>query len=316
MLAALQASVESYEQLSRKATAAYRQATDLAPGLSWQNALRAFREELAFYEREHENLIDEAAAVLCLGVNGPFEDVSNAFHWAIVAGAANRRQRLSSYLICRSMIKKARLIISYSLNDKFVATNQREILTWVEQGGSLLIWDEQAKSYEPNELLPGLTLNGPSEERSIVDGHPRAVTIKFADSEHALLGNLKSSKLERPGRVATLNSVRSFDQEWKSLAYSISANKESDFLQNYLRLPGSQTIPRGDVPGGLMPAYQLTGPPWAARADRQFWPLMLERNVGQGKIAIAQLGRWQGDIAEDRQFCQTLAENILGWAQV
>jgi hypothetical protein len=41
---------------------------------------------------------------------------------------------------------------------------------------------------------------------------------------------------------------------------------------------------------------------------------MLERTMGDGKVAVMQLGRWNRDKDTEREFCATLASNILGWA--
>jgi len=50
------------------------------------------------------------------------------------------------------------------------------------------------------------------------------------------------------------------------------------------------------------------------RNDSQFCPLILERAIGTGRVAIMQIGQWQREFAPHQQFCATIAANIFVWA--
>ncbi|HZP02834.1 MAG TPA: hypothetical protein VFD30_21470, partial [Terriglobia bacterium] len=100
--------------------------------------------------------------------------------------------------------------------------------------------------------------------------------------------------VEKGGKIPILNNVKSFDKKWILLAYTIVFNKDYEFL----------------------PREKLTGPFWVKREDSQFCPLILERTLGAGRIALLQLGRWMSDIQGHKEFCTVLSKNILAWAGI
>ena len=292
MLPHLEKSVEHYGALTAKASKAYRAASDLTGVIGWKAMLAAYQEELAFY-KEQARLAKSGAEILCLGVNGPFEDFSNAFHWGFVEAAAGRKSNTASYFLSPGHLEKAKLAIVYNLSDSFVIANEEKLLAWIGDGGRLLIWDEHARLSASSRLTPGLEVVGPIEERNVPSAdQDENLRIRFADVVHPLLGSLKGRTLRKANRFLFPNNLKSYSKDWSLLAYSILFNKDYEFL---LDKPPS-------------------GPIWVKREDSQFCPLMLERTVGTGKVAVMQLGRWNRDKDAEREFCATLASNILGWA--
>jgi hypothetical protein len=294
MLAFLKRSVEHYRVLAGKATKAYQHASDLTGVISWERMLTAFQDELAFYE-EQARLAKTGAEILCLGVQGPFQDFSNAFHWGLTDAAAGRKLAMASYFIAPSHLDNARVVVIYSLSDPFVSANQRRLNAWVERGGSLLVWDEHARLSVPNQLLPGLEVVGPSEERVVPSADQgENLRFKFVDDDHPLVGSLKGRTLRKASRFLFPNNIKSYSKDWTLLAYSIVFSKDYEFLL--------EKVPEGPI--------------WVKRMDSQFCPLMLERAAGSGRIALAQPGRWNREKETEREFANTLASNIFLWARL
>jgi hypothetical protein len=294
MLAFLEKSVASYQRLSAKATQAYRHASDLQGVITWEEMRQAFEDELSFY-RDQKHLSQHGADILCLGVNGPFEDFSNAFHWSMVNLAGMSKKSLSTYMISPPMIDKARLIIVYNLADSFTRAYREQLLTWVNRGGRVLAWDEPARASDAGGLFEGLQFTGPSEERVVVGEPPDDnFKVRFCDIEHPLIGVFRNRSVEKGGKIPILNNVKSFDKRWKLLAYTIVFNKDYEFL----------------------PREKLTGCFWVKREDSQFCPLILERTLGAGRIALLQLGRWMSGIQGHKEFCTELSKSILAWAGI
>ena len=161
MMVSLEKSVSDYRRFTEKAGSQYHQATDMTRYLNWDITIKAFDGELAFYRNEIERQKAGQADVLFLGVNGPFADLTNAFHWAVVDAAKMRGMTTSSYLIAPGVIDRARLIVIYSLADPFVEANRARLQSWVERGGRLLIWDEQARAFDSNGLPRGAHIQWP-----------------------------------------------------------------------------------------------------------------------------------------------------------
>jgi hypothetical protein len=292
MMASLEKSVSDYRRFMAKADSQYLQATDMTRYLNWDIAIKAFEGELGFYRNEIERQKAGQADVLFLGVNGPFADFTNAFHRAVADAAKVRGLTTSSYLIKPEMIDRARLILIYSLADPFVEANRARLLSWIERGGRLLIWDEQARAFDSNGLLEGLSFNGPSDERVLIRGNPRSIELRFSSTDNPLIGSLKGMKLDKSAPAIIPNSVRDFSPEWQSLAYTVVSNKDYGGLFN-------------DPPG----------PTYVVRADPRTCPLVLEKSLRSGKVALLQLGRWQVREESHRKFTATLASNIFDWAK-
>jgi len=292
MMASLEKSVVDYESFMRKADTAYTQATDMVRFLNWDIAMKAFRGELDFYRNEVVRQKAGNADVLYLGVNGPFADFSNAFHWAVADGAKTRGMSEASYLITLEMIDRAKLVVVYSLADPFVQANRARLRSWVERGGRLVIWDEQARASGVEGLLDGLSFNGPSDERVLVRGHPGFVELKFSEAGDPLVGSQRGAKITKPAPAIIPNNVRSFSPDWQMLAHTVVSNKDYQALFR-------------DPPG----------PTYVVRADPRTCPLILERSVGTGKIALLQLGRWDRRVDAHRAFAAALAGDILNWAR-
>lgn len=293
MIRHLEQSVEHYEALCRIGSRAYVHASDLAGVVRWEKMLGAFRDELAFYKQQGR-LSESGADILCLGVNGPFEDYTNAFHWSLCAAAQNRNRTMSTYMIREPMIKRARLIAVYSLSDPWTRGAERMLLDWVAEGGHLLVWDEEGRLSPASGLIHDLEVVGAAEERLPVGGtYGESIKIQFGNLEHALVGSLQGATMRGPGSVIP-NNIKPLGNTWNILAHTIVFNKDYEFL----------------------PVTELAGSFWVKRNDSQFCPLMLERPWHEGKIAVLQLGRWQNDNRVHRQFCATLADNILAWAGV
>lgn len=292
MMSYLEKSVDDYQRFTEKAEPSYRQATDMVRYLNWDHATKVFRNELAFYKDEMECLKTNTADVLFLGVNGPFEDASNAFHWAVVEAAKGRGMRTQSYLITPEMIDRAQLIVVYNLTDPFVQANRERLRAWVEHGGHLLFWDEQARASGLGGLVEGLTFNGPSDERVLISRDPRSIEIRLSDAENPLLGASRGVKLDKPAPAIIPNNVRNMSPDWRVLAYTVVSNKDYGYLFR-----------------------ELAGSDWVARADPRTCPLILERSLGTGSIALLQLGRWQIDNEVHHDFMKSFASNVLDWAR-
>jgi hypothetical protein len=291
MMESLTKSVEDYRRFMSRADASYRQATDMVRHLNWDVAVKSLEAELSFYKNEVERLRAGNSDVLFLGVNGPFADYSNAFHWAVSDAAKSRGLRSSSYLITPEMIDRAKLIVAYNLSDAFVLNNRQRLREWMAKGGRLLVWDEQARAHGVEGLLDGLTFNGPSDERVLIRGNPREIEFRFREIDHALVGTGKGVKYTKPSPAIIPNNVRSYGAEWNLLAYAVVSNKD---YQNLYR--------------------EAAGPSYVVRADPRTCPLVLERSVGSGRIALLQLGRWQVQNEMHRRFAESLAGNVLHWA--
>ena len=254
MMTQLEKSVSDYRRFMDKAEAHYLQATDMVRYLNWDIAIKAFDGELAFYRNEIEQQKAGQADVLFLGVNGPFADFTNAFHWAVADAAKARGLTMSSYLIAPEMIERAKLIVIYSLSDPFVEANRARLQAWVERGGRLLIWDEQARAFDSNSLLDGLTFNGPSDERVLIRGNPRSIELKFGATDNPLIGSFQGLKLDKPAPAIVPNNVRGFSPDWQMLAHTVVSNKDY---------------------GGLFD--DPPGPTYVVRADPRTCPLVLEK---------------------------------------
>jgi hypothetical protein len=292
MLACLEKSLEHYRALTEKASRAYRHASDLTGVIGWGTMLAAYQDELAFY-RQQAHLAASGGEILCLGVNGPFEDFSHAFHWRIIEAASSKSLGVASYFLSPSHLDKAKLAIIYSLSDPFVVANQDQLRSWAERGGRLLVWDEQARLCAPHRLTPGLEVVGPSEERTVPSADAgENLRLRFADMEHLLLGSLRDRTFRKKNRFQFPNNIKSYSKDWSLLAYSVVFNKDYEFLLD----------------------KALTGPIWVKREDSQFCPLMLERPMGAGRVAVLQIGRWHREKEEEWGLCASLAANVLAWA--
>jgi len=202
---------------------------------------------------------------------------------------------MASYFVASRHIEKAKLIVIHNLSDALVALHHDQLIAWVERGGRLLVWDEQARLAVPNRLLPGLEVVGPSEERVVPSADQgENLRFKFTDDDHPLVGPLKGRVIRRANRYLMSNNIKTYSAEWRLLAHSIVFNKDYEFLL--------EKVPDGPI--------------WVKRMDSQFCPLVLERVAGQGRVALMQLGRWNREAEEEREFCATLAENILRWAEL
>jgi hypothetical protein len=292
MLAFLRKSVEHYGALTRRASEAYSRPSDLDGVIAWERMLAAFQDELAFYE-EQTRLAKVGADILCLGVQGPFQDFSNAFHWELAGAASRLNLGVASYFITTSSFNKAKLAVVYNMGDPFVHSHLDRLMSWVDGGGRLLIWDEHARLAVPNRLLPGLEVVGPSEERVVPSAdQSENLRFRFVNDDHVLVGPLRGRTLRKANRFLFPNNIKSYSKEWTLLAYSIVFNKDYEFLL--------EKVPDGPI--------------WVKRMDSQFCPLLLERAAGTGKIAVMQLGRWNREQEAEREFAGTLASNVLRWA--
>ena len=84
MLAKLDASLEEYRALTKLASAAYRQATDLGTWYRWDTVADSFEHEAAFYH-EQAALASRGAALVYIGLDGP---MNNAAQWIPLARRA------------------------------------------------------------------------------------------------------------------------------------------------------------------------------------------------------------------------------------
>jgi len=81
-------------------------------------------------------------------------------------------------------------------------------------------------------------------------------------------------------------------QDWTVLAYTVVYNKDYGYTSR--ELPGSA---------------------WVARPDPRTCPLVLERSLGAGRIALMQLGRWQIANEVHRRFMSSFTSNTIDWAR-
>src|SRR5271157_5367245 len=145
MLQKLDASVKSYAELDRLATPAYRQATDLGAWMRWDLTARSFADEAAFYHGQAD-VSSKGAEVVYLGLDGPMNDATNAFHWLVERSLEKAGWSSQSYCLGDNLLRRARLLVVYDLASPAYQKRRGEVETWVKNGGKLLVWDPLARA--------------------------------------------------------------------------------------------------------------------------------------------------------------------------
>ncbi|MPY87298.1 MAG: hypothetical protein GEU99_05200 [Luteitalea sp.] len=260
MLTGLAESVRHYEQVERLASAAYRQATDLADWYRWSTTLESFREELAFYEQQRARRA-AGAEVVYLGLDGPMNDASNVFHWLLEQQVVRKGWSSQSYAFTDDYLRKAKLAIVYETRSQRFSQEQSRLLDWVRAGGKLIVWDPLARA-AADQLLEGISFwSDESYEASPSAG--------FSDLEHPLLAGVRGSAEELDGVRALHSSVRSASPDWTELAYTVLYARGRDQVWY---------------------AHRTFGPRWTSLMNPARVPIMLARKVGRGEIVLMQTG--------------------------
>ena len=291
MLQKLDDSLAEYRRLDALASAAYRLATDLGNWYQWKTVRSEFEQEAAFY-REQFALRERGADVVYLGLDGPWNDATNAFHWTLESLRGRAGWAAQSYGLGENPLARARLAVVYDLNAPACAKNAALLKDWIRQGGKLLILDPLARAGR-HELLEGIRFTADPSYRG-------ATQVAFTETAHPLLEDLRGITVSAEEPVPA--SVQEASPEWTELAYTVMRNA------------GDRQFYSGRA---------TFGPRWTSLMDTARVPLMLVRAYGKGAIVFAQLGspsvQPSREMAADRveeapAFVRTLARNLVAWA--
>ncbi len=294
MLRNLDASVKAYAELDRVATPAYRQATDLGAWMRWDDTARGFAEEAAFY-REQAELAKRGAEVVYLGLDGPMNDATNAFHWLIERFRKKAGWSSQSYCLGDNLLARARLLVVYDMASPAFQKRRPEIEEWVRKGGKLVVWDPLARA-TGGGLLDSIRFGTDLAWRT-------GPEIAFDQSRHPLAAGLAGTTATVREMGTLESSIQSAGEEWEELAYTVLVSAGSGQYGN-----GRDTF----------------GPRWTSLMNRRRVPLMLVRQYGSGSIVVAQLGSAHinsggtGPAAPPLDSpppaLQRLVENLVGWS--
>jgi hypothetical protein len=292
MLVRLDESLAEYRKLDETATAAYSLATDLGDWYQWKTVRESFEQEAAFY---HEQLAlrDRGAEVVYLGLDGPMNDATDAFHWTLESFRTRAGWSAQSYGLGATPFVRARLVVVYDTHSAAFAKYAPELKAWVRSGGKLLIFDPLARASR-NALLEGIEFTADASFRGATD-------FAFTEAAHPLTEGLPATTVSlEPTALAT--SVREISPEWTELAYTVLPNRGSRQFYN-----GRATF----------------GPRWTSLMDTARVPVLLVRNYDRGSVVLAQLGApsiaskptMTGDgIEEAPAFIRAFTRNLIGWA--
>ncbi len=292
MLRLLDASLAEYRKLDTMATSAYRLATDLGEWYRWSTVRDSFEREAAFY---HEQLAlrDRGADVAYLGLDGPMNDATNTFHWALEMIRTRAGRSAQSYALGPKPFARARLVVVYDTHSALFAKHQPALKDWVQNGGKLLIFDPLARAAR-SELLEGIEFTADSSYRS-------AQQFAFAEAANPLIEGLAGTTVSLDAPTLA-SSVRAASPAWTELAYTVLSNRGN--RQFYT---GSPTF----------------GPRWTSLMDTARVPVLLVRGYGKGAVVFAQIGAPSNGpkpgMAADRleeapAYVRALGRNLIEWA--
>ncbi len=294
MLAKTAESVEEYRKLDELASTAYTAATDLGDWYRWETARKSFEEELAFY-REQAALRETGAQLVYLGFDGPMNDASNAFHWALESARRQSGWSAQSYAFGENPFQRAKLVVVYDLAAPSYKRYAPQLKEWIRRGGRLLIFDPLARA-SADDLLSGLQFTADTSLRA-------PTQLAFAAITDPLLRDLAGTTIGRDAQVAFASSVRAATKEWRQLAYTVVWN--ASMHQFYV-------------------GYETYGPRWTSLMDPARMPVLLVRQEGQGDVAFAQLGAaslvpvaTNVDQAERcPEYLRKFVANLIAWAKL
>ncbi len=294
MLAKLDASLEEYRSLTRLATPAYRQATDLGPWYRWDTVAGNFEHEAAFYH-EQDALASSGAELVYIGLDGPMNNAANAFHWLVEHYRTEAGWSAQSYRFGENPLRKAKMVVVYDLNAAQYKRHAAALSEWVRQGGRMLIWDATAGT-TADPLLDGIQFASDTS-------HNRPAEFAFDKENHPLLSGLSGEKYGMAAGCSTATSIGKFSPDWVELAYTVVSSASTDQFYS------------GDQP---------FGPRWVSLMNPARVPLALSRSYGKGEIVLAQLGTCNiapkpnavpGEIERAPLYQRELAKNLITWAE-
>jgi len=293
MLTKLDASVEEYRALTRLATAAYRQATDLGAWYRWDTVAKNFEQEAAFYH-EQDEIAARGAELVYIGLDGPMNNAANAFHWLLEHYRSEAGWSAQSYRLGDNPLRRAKAAVVYDLGTPQYKRYATALSDWVQQGGRMLIWDATA-STPSDPLLAGIQFTSDTS-------HNRPSEFAFNREHHALVRGLAGARYELESGCFAATSMTNSSGEWMELAYTVVSSVSSGQFYS-----GDQTF----------------GPRWVSLMDPARKPLILMRHYGKGEIVFAQLGtcniRPKADVAPGEMslapfYLREFAKNLITWA--
>jgi hypothetical protein len=287
MLQLLAESVSHYADLDRVASKAYRQATDLGTWFRWDTVRQNMEQELAFY-REQSSVAKSGADIVYLGLDGPMNDASDAFHWEIEQARQKAGWSAQSYRLDANMLARAKVAVVYESSSPAFERLRPRIEDWVRRGGRLLIWDPMARA-GAGSLTAGLEFGENGLRRVAPSSGDR---IQFLPVPHPLLGDLAGSSFKVGPADRFSSSIRAASSDWQELAYAVRFTAAGGQFYN-----GRETF----------------GPNWTSLMDPARVPVLLARELGSGEIVVAQLGTWTIDSRNNMdEVRKTAAESPLG----
>ncbi len=293
MLVKMDASLEEYRALTKLATAAYRQATDLGAWYRWDTVAKSFEQEATFYHQQ-DAIAARGAELVYLGLDGPMNDAGNAFHWLVERNRAAGGWDAQSYRFGGDPLQRAKLVIVYDVNSPQYKRYANRLAEWVQRGGRLLVWGATAGP-AADPLLDGIQFTNDTS-------HRRPLDFAFHTGEHALLRGVSGNKYEVAPECLFAPSIGKSSPDWSELAYTV--------------LPSVST-------GQFYSGDETFGPRWVSLMDPARVPLALARKYGKGEVVIAQLGTCEigakaGVAARELDraplYLREFAKNLITWA--
>ncbi len=293
MLNSLDRSVQVYRQLTTLTTSAYRQASDLGDWHRWSTALANFEQEAAFYHSQRA-LTASGADVVYLGLDGPMNDASNAFHWLLEDFRQHQGWSSQSYAFGNSPFSRAKLAVLYDSGSHDFLSYSNQLRTWVEQGGKLLVWNI-VPGTRTSPLLEGLAFHPDSS-------HELPSQIAFENSQHPLLRGLSGKYFDLPTRCSSSGNLLRASDTWSELAYTIVETLNTEQIQW---------------------GYQPFGPRWTSTFEDAHKPTLLFRKFGRGEVAVADIGACeilpkpkmsQNKLEEAPPYLVDFSRNAVAWA--
>ena len=286
-------SLAHYSALDELASKAYLHATDLGYYYRWDTTEKSFRDELAFYRGQQE-ISRTGADVVYLGLDGPMSDATRAFHWLVEQEREKTGWSAQSYHLEPNLFARAKIAIVYDTFAPGFVKYEQQIDDWVRNGGKLLIWDSTGLGGK-GPLLEGIKF---ADDASLRAGN----RIAYLVDDHPLLSSLSGSTLSLNQGNTLSSTIRAVSDEWRELAYTVLHSRAT--TQFYT-------------------GYETFGPRWTSLMDPVRAPVLVVRKLGNGEVAVAQMGRWNISASQDMQAVRQevaksalgkFAENLMRWA--
>jgi hypothetical protein len=262
MLALDAESAAQYSALDAIASKAYLHATDLGYYYRWDTTDKSFQQELAFY-RSQQEISRHGADVVYLGLDGPMSDATRAFHWLLEKQREEAGWSAQSYHLEQNSFTRAKLAVIYDAFAPSFRNYEKQIESWVREGGKLLIWDPMGTG-GGGPFFEGISF---AQNASLRQGN----RIEFVTDDHPLLNSLAGSFLSLNAGDTLPGTMRVLSGEWRELAYTVLHS-------------GATTQ--------FYTGYETFGPRWTSLMDPVRVPVLAVRTLGAGEIALAQMGQW------------------------